>query len=77
MIYTNDVRMKFARLVAAIDGDRIVWVSTSATAPRGSRLVAERSGRDHWRRTQERSTDDNATWQVMFVDDLQRGRAGQ
>ena len=75
MIYANDARMRFARLNATFEGDRSVWLSMTAKPPRGSRLIEERPGPDRWRRTQETSRDGGATWQVLFVDDLQRGPA--
>ncbi len=72
MIYVNDVRPKLARLLATFDGDRVVWNSVTAKPPRGSRLVAERLGPDHWRRTQQFTRDGGETWQDMFVDELRR-----
>jgi len=75
MLYANDVRSKVARLEATFDGDRVVWNSRTAVPPRGSRLVAERLGPDRWRRTQQISKDGGATWSVLFVDELERGKA--
>ena len=74
-LYANDVHQKFARLVAeSVAGDRTVWQSVTATPPRGSRLISERMGPDRWRRTQQVSNDNGATWQVLFVDELERYR---
>jgi hypothetical protein len=77
-IYANDVRPSFARLASrSVTGDRTVWLSVTATPPKGSRLVSERLAPDRWRRTQQFSTDGGSTWKDLFVDELTRGAAAR
>jgi len=72
LIYVNAARREFARLEGTAGPDRAVWLSTTARAPRGSRLTYERIDTDRWRRTQEISMDSGAHWTVLFVDEMHR-----
>lgn len=74
MLYANDAREKIARLAAKRVEDKTVWNSLTAAPPRASRLISERLGDDRWRRTQQVSDDDGATWRVLFVDELERSK---
>jgi len=74
LMYVNATRREFARLEGTAGPDRADWLSTTARAPRGSRLTYERIGTDRWRRTKEISTDSGAHWTVLFVDEMRRAR---
>lgn len=72
MVYANSAQHRFARLEADLSAAAGTWTSVTAEPGRDSRLVFERVGEDHWRRTQLVSTDAGRTWQVLFTDELER-----
>jgi hypothetical protein len=73
-MYVNASRREFARLEGDAGPDRAGWLSTTARAPKGSRLSYERIGSDRWRRTQEISNDSGVHWTVLFVDEMRRSK---
>jgi hypothetical protein len=74
LMYVNATRRSFARMEGTAASDRGDWLSTTARAPRGSRLVYERIGPDRWRRTQLVSQDSGAHWTVLFIDEMRRSK---
>ena len=70
--YVNETRGRFARLEAAWGngGPKSTWISTTPGKTRESRLVSERLSSREWRRTMSISTDDGASWRVLWTDDL-------
>jgi hypothetical protein len=74
LMYVNATRRSFARMEGTAASDRGEWLSTTARAPKGSRLVYERIGLDRWRRTQLVSQDSGAHWTVLFVDEMRRSK---
>jgi hypothetical protein len=72
LIYVNATRREFARLEGMAQDGQGEWVSTTARAPRGSRLTYERLDPNRWRRTQWVSEDSGSHWTVLFVDEMHR-----
>ncbi len=72
MVYVNSSRRTFARLVATFEGTTSTWRSVTPGRKRESKLVAERTDTDHWRKTQYTSEDGGTTWRVLFTDELER-----
>ena len=70
MFYGNSSRATISRLAGQFKDGRIDWMSL--TAPGESKLVAQRTGPDGWRRTQYVSADRGSSWNVLFVDELTR-----
>lgn len=69
--YAN-VDGRLVPLEGRAQGESFVWQSVAPARTRESRLVYERPGNQHWRRRQEVSQDGGASWQVLFVDELER-----